>query len=282
MKNMKDRRSLLAAAVIGVGIVASLMLTLAPRPTLGKSDANKLVSISADKTDSRKIKMLHGEALRNRIEGLRNKNKGLARAMKEFEKRGRVARMNDSLVVQLTAPTTAANLKGGFLRPASYVQDISDGDSEIDFITYSGDYDSWTGIVNVITPYSNDTYSGTFLTPTDDGSGWDVTGEVYYPPDGGDPQCGSSGHECLLGKTTPSAKPAGSKGRVSAAHHRSRNLRPATTSPGNPRPGFFGWLRNWWHCVNYNCAWGSALYCSGSFRVFCSIGICTYSVFYCL
>ena len=280
MKKHKTLK-LVLGTFIGFAVVTSSLFLLPLKPSQGKSATTKLGSNANTTLLEKKPKVIKGDAFRARLEARRQKNKGLARAMREFAKRGRLPKFEDSMAIQMPGQTAAANLDGAVIRPASYTQDYSDGDSEIYFVTYDGDLDFWNGIVSFHTSYSDDTYSGTFLTPDDDGTGWDVNNEVYYPPDGDDPQCGSSGHECLLSKADPAPKPL-SKARVSAAHHGSGKLEASVKSrTAGPPPGFFGWLKHWWGCTSNGCAWTS-LTCTGTFRLFCRIGLCTYGAFYCL
>lgn len=260
------------------GITLSLVLSLVlliPQPSSSQKNVGTGASASpasgfVNNTSNKKIKLTKGEALRLQTEKLRSRNKGLDRAMKEFAKRNRAPRWADSISVQQVTEKSATNQVGDFLRPAAYVaQSYSDGTQQIDFITYSGDYDNWEGIVYLHTSTGGETYSGNILTPSDNGTGWDVINEVYYPPDGGDPWCGTN--VCPLEGSVASLgdKHRKNERNVKVSHH--------SASP----PPLFGWLKRWWGCVTDVCGW-SGFICTGSSRFFCRLGWCVYGLFGCI
>jgi hypothetical protein len=193
--------------------------------------------------------------------------------MKELAKRGLTPKWEDSLSAQQVSDSSASNTPAGFLRPAFYVpgqDDFVQGDSEITFITYSGDQSSWEGIVYVHTSYMDDTYSADFLTPSDDGTNWNEYNEVYYPPDGGDPSCDNR-RVCPVSKATPEHNQKGRHKIIALANH---NTMPTAR-------GFLGWLKNWWNCSMNVCGWGFII-CSGGTRYICRAAYCIGGLFACL
>jgi hypothetical protein len=197
--------------------------------------------------------------------------------MKEYAKKGLSPKWDDSILAQQVSETSEAKRPAGLFQRASYVppqDDFVDGGTQISFITYSGDINSWDGIVYVHTPYADDTYSGDFLTPTNDGSSWDVYNEVYYPPDGGEPCDGSRvcmQQELQASKAAPGHKQKAGKKMASLAH--------GSSSPA--RMGLWGWLKRWWGCVGNVCGWSDFL-CYGNYRFICRVYYCVGGLFWCL
>jgi hypothetical protein len=260
-----------------LALVLALSLLMVLPPSVGVA---RITTDSADKSEKsaeKKVKTFKGAAVKRQVEKRRLKNKGLERAIREYARRGLSPRWDDSVIIQQVPEASAADKPKGLFQPASYhPQDetYTEGDTEITFITYSGDLNSWDGIVYVHTPYQDDTYSGDFLTPTDDGSNWDLINEVYYPPDGSTPCDGS--RPCMdqgpVSKAAPGrkAKAAGESARL--AHSGAKAL----------RPGLWGWLKSWWGCTRFGCsvAWN---YCpSNGYRFLCRVAGCVYAAFGCL
>jgi hypothetical protein len=197
-----------------------------------------------------------GEAVRRRINRLRATNKALNRAMKDKEKVGK--RVNWELSAVLVFPESkkkdTAQLRvpmtmGSSFAPADQ-QTLSDGSGEATFITYDGPAATWDGTISVTDYYTgeNRVYNGEmwdFGAP-DDPSVWDVTGETYYPPDGGDPVgCGSGRELCLETKNNGPDTPSASL-MVKASH--APMLKSATPGP------IFRWFSRFWRCFSRTAA----------------------------
>jgi hypothetical protein len=273
---MKRNTTLARFACFGIALtlVFSLVLLIQQPSSSGKTVSVDTATSHAkglvNSTNNKKVKLIKGEALRLRTEKLRSRNKGLDRAMKEFAKRNRSPRWEDSLSVQRVTEKSARNQGGASMQPAAFsTQTYDDGTYQIDFITYDGDYNHWEGIVFVKSSTGGETYSGDILTPSNDGTGWDVKNEAYYPPDGGDPSCESG--PCPV---------EGPVARSVDKHGKSEKLVQTSHHPGPPRP-LFGWLRRWWGCVTNVCGWSDFL-CTGNSRFFCRVGYCVYGVFACI
>jgi len=230
----------------------------------------------SEKTPDKKVKSFKGAAVKRSIEKRRLKNKGLERAIREYAKKGLEPRWDDSVILQQVSETSALDKPQGLFRRAAYLapqETYVEGGSEITFITYGGDLNYWDGIVYVHTPYQEDTYSGDFLTPSDDGTNWDVVNEVYYPPDGGTPCDGT--RACMVEGPVADAGPSQkvkANGKMSALAHGSAKA---------VKPGLWGWLKNWWNCVVWNC-WVEYYNCNGSYRFLCKVARCGWGMFRCL
>lgn len=252
-------------------LIALSFLLSFPRHT---SLASSSSPTSADKSD-KKVKTFKGAAVKRHIEKQRLKNKGLERAIREYAKKGLSPRWEESVILQQVSETSNVDKPQGLFQRVSYLaqeETYVEGDSQITFITYGGDLNYWDGIVYVHTPYADDTYSGDFLTPTDDGTNWDVVNEVYYPPDGGTPCDGS--RACMVEGPVAKASPkqqANDK-MTSLAHGSAKAV----------KPGLWGWLKNWWSCTRIGCSIGYAYCPGGNYRFLCRVAICVYSAFACL
>lgn len=219
-------------------------------PTLPQS-----VSFAADagnrqdqQLPGKRIKVYKGQivALRAKLLGIRNK--GLARAMADMRRRG--LRLDVENSISIVAFDESATARTAKIRPVSLTQDtISEGDYEITFYTYdNGNPDTWEGIVYVRTPQEESTYSGQiydFGVP-DNPDYWDVTYEVYYPSDGGDPQCDPRAPCPILMQI---GFPAKAPRMEQVSYLPAKTLQTAF--------GFRGWLRRWWGCTKSRCrtAW---------------------------
>jgi hypothetical protein len=152
-----------------------------------------------EKLSRLQIKDFRGDAAPLRAKQLRTLNKGIARAMKDAERRnlkpafehGRVILGTDPQddrppIVARSAITEVAHA----FRPASYrfnyPQDtFTDGQYEVTFIPYDdGDPNTWEGIIYRFDPdWGEDIRFAVLDIQTDEPQ---VTTETYYPPDGGD------------------------------------------------------------------------------------------------
>jgi hypothetical protein len=103
-----------------------------------------------------KIQNLRGDAARLRAKQLRKLNKGVARAMRDLEKKGLREAFDQGIVVSATDPSkTAGALLGSHadtIRKVSFgtsPQDtFYDGDYEVSFFPYDdGDPNTWEGII---------------------------------------------------------------------------------------------------------------------------------------
>ncbi len=128
-----------------------------------------------------------------RAQQLRQNNKGVARAMKDAEKRGLRPAFDRGVVVLAADPATdVARLSMPFAQPMSFMQPVSfwssssqgGGDYEITFIPYDdGDPNTWEGIIYRTGPdLPEDTQYAEVNIEAEEP---DVTQAIYYPEGGG-------------------------------------------------------------------------------------------------
>jgi hypothetical protein len=273
-QSLKSRRSThLARFAITLLIALSFLLSLPRQISIA---SNSTSPTSADKSSDKKVKTFKGAAVKRHVEKERLKNKGLERAIREYAKKGLSPRWEESVILQQVAESSAVDKPQGLFQRVSYPapqETYTEGDTSITFITYGGDLNYWDGVVLIQTPYQSDTYSGDFLTPTDDGTNWDVVNEVYYPPDGGTPCDGT--RACMVEGPVAEASPAQkqkAEGKAMLAHGKAKAV----------KPGLWGWLKNWWTCTRIGCSIGYAYCPGGNYRFLCRVAICVYSAFACL
>lgn len=142
--------------------------------------------------------VLKGEEAQQRVSRLRAKSKALHRAMTDKERQGKKINWQASAVIVFAKPDArrpqAAQFGGAVFMNASFSpeqQTLSDGSGEVTFITYDGAPNTWDGTI-----YRTDYYTGESevfnadmydFGAADNPEMWDVTQEVYYPADGGEP-----------------------------------------------------------------------------------------------
>jgi hypothetical protein len=180
-----------------------------------------------------------------------------------------------SMEVETTAQSTP---KSQFVRWVSYAsQTIIEGDTELTFVTYdNGNLETWEGLIYVRTSYDESTYEAAFNTPGLDYYYWDVVWEVYYPSDGGNPQCGGGPCPVLSRYESQPDYPFGFDQKatiVKAAYSPS----PAVSAP----LGFRGWVSRWWGCFKGSCS-AVISSCSGPGRVPCIALGCTGAAIKCI
>jgi hypothetical protein len=180
----------------------------------------------------KKTEVLKGDAAKLRVLQLLSKSKAFRRAMKDMEKLGKKPNWDLSAVVLHGDQAIAAAKSGAVpdepttFRRASYTppaETFTGDEGEMTIVTYDGPDHTWDGTVYGYDYATGETqvYDGAIYDYyTEDPVNWQVTDEVYYPPDGGDPyrsQPCSGDYACLeqpavAMKTTPrreTAQPAG-------------------------------------------------------------------------
>ncbi|HVF56264.1 MAG TPA: hypothetical protein VM934_08945 [Pyrinomonadaceae bacterium] len=266
----------------------SLTLPMASQPAAAQS-AKK--SLAADKgqeveriipfKDRLPVGVLRGEAAQQRVNRVRATNKALNRAMKDKERQGKKINWDASGVVVFAKPGAkqqkTAQAGGAMFMNASFApnqETLSDGTGEATFITYDGSPSTWDGTVYRTDYYTGETevYNADMYDfgASDDPALWDVTQEIYYPSDGGEP-CSSGGGDrgtmydqqmlisaepcsaASLPKTHRDAlKSSGNAGLFMDASY--LNAAPA------PRPfgSVFRWFSNFWKCYSRTLAYRGA------------------------
>lgn len=197
-----------------------------------------------------RAQIYRGEGVRLRAHQLKSSNKALARAMKDFDKRGLEPNWDQSMTVLDPSSNSTATISGRALQRVSYpqTQTWSDGSYELTLITYSNSSSQWEGILYFNNPNEDDTYEARILTPSN--AEWDTAYEYWYPPDGGDPQCG--GGSCpLYGISTPRLLQAPKTRLVNASY----------SAEPMGRRGIWGRIKQWAKCV-WQDAVAGAYFCS--------------------
>ncbi len=238
---MKNSSRYILSYLLGI---AMLVLTV-PAPL--SSSSTSATGGCKSQQGNKPIEKLKGEAAKLRVLQLRASNKAFNRAMKDMEKMGKKPNWDLSLVV-LHGEKAISQAKPPTFRAASYTppQDgtYASSDGEMTFITYDGPDHIWEGTVYA-SDYSDGqsyTYNGAMddyysENPTD----WQVTDEVYYPPDGGDPSRGEpcSGNACLIVQAPVINKSGGMFLKASFIN--------TTGAPTAPRP-VWNFLRRFFSC----------------------------------
>lgn len=208
----------------------------------------------------KKTESLKGDAAKLRVLQLRAKNKAFNRAMKDMEKLGKKPNWDLSTVI-LHGEHAIAAAKAGTIpgesptfRPASYTQPqetFYGNEGEMTLVTYDGPEHTWDGTV-----YGYDYSTGRtevydaaiFDNYAEDQVNWDVTDEIYYPPDGGDPirpePCYRDRY-CLeqpatVVKATPQRAMPQATGKYVKASFGNGSGAPAAAAPAMPVLRFFG------------------------------------------
>jgi hypothetical protein len=139
-------------------------------------------------TDTRKEPLLVQKLLA-RIKKLRVKNKGVARAMRDLERKGLRPALEQSLsLLQIRKRAVSRVRTSRFLKASFQSESFSEDGYEMTFISYDdGDPNTWEGVI-----YEHDdngyeySYTATFNISGEQET-WDRIVETYYPADGSEP-----------------------------------------------------------------------------------------------
>lgn len=220
-----------------------------------------------------KLEEIHGEAAALRVRQLRRLSKGIARAMQDAEKKGLRRAFEHSRVILGIEPSDKPGTARvtpsvpRLMQIASYnsshpQETFTDGEYEVTFIPYDdGNPNNWEGIIYRYDPdWGDDIRAAVVDIQTETPA---VIEEIYYPPDGTDPQpldprleqtISSNGiRTCKPSTSAPSVR---TKGEVSSA------LSPTPACPSgwkhclrlpeeccSPPPG----LNAWFQCSAKGC-----------------------------
>ena len=177
-------------------------MALGSRPASVATRSQEPKDERKEKLQRLKIENFQGEAASLRAKQLRKLHKGVARAMKDAEKRGLRPAFEYGRVILATDPARTANpgsvvrvnlspSQPDLSRPISFrspsPQTFTDGDYEITFIPYDdGDPNTWEGIIFRATPeIASD---ARFVVIDIQTAEPNVIQETLYGSDGGDPQ----------------------------------------------------------------------------------------------
>lgn len=189
----------IAVSLLLTAIIFGLIVQAVPRTALSETETSASTNKTCQEPQNRdKVEILKGEAAKLRALQLRARNKAFDRAMKDMERIGKRVRWDLSAVVlrgekaiaQAKSSTQANSADLPELLTASYSRPqatISGAEGEMTFITYDGPEHTWEGTV-----YAHDysdgqthVYNGAiFDYYSEDPINWQVTDEIYYPPDG--------------------------------------------------------------------------------------------------
>jgi hypothetical protein len=234
------------ASLLLVAIMFSMTLPMISRSSAAEDGLNPELQAKQERQLADRLPpgVFKGEAMKQRIIKQRAKNKALDRAMRDKERAGKLPNWGLSAIfvfpepkkkenAQISMPGLPSMIRASFAPPQDT---LSDGTGEATFITYDGDPSTWDGTISVTDYYTgeNRVYNSDmsdFGAP-DDPAAWDVTNEIYYPPDGGDPtQCNPEGI-CQVQMTQ-------------YAH--------ASKAPA-PVGAVFRWFSRFWHCYTRTAA----------------------------
>jgi hypothetical protein len=142
-------------------MTAVIMSGAVPSPSLADnaSPSKPLTVSSRDKKF--KTQKVEGESFVRHMKHLQQRNKGVAKAMKQLEQRGFKEAGDKGLSILATETSDVARLSLKTIRNAS-LQDTTfvDGDYEITFIPYdNGNPAQWVGVVYLLNPVSSYTYN---------------------------------------------------------------------------------------------------------------------------
>lgn len=198
-----EKSSRIVGTLSLVAAVCMVSILIGTRPARVASPLPQQNDPTPTKVQDLKIQKLTGDAARLRAKQLRKLNKGVARAMRDAEKKGLREAFNQGAVVLATDAAKTASLfartPAGNNRKTSFGfphQDpFSDGDYEVSFFPYDdGDPNTWEGIIYRNGPdIDEDTRSTILNVSTDEPQ---VIQETYYPRDGGDPCSTGEGPRC--------------------------------------------------------------------------------------
>lgn len=187
--------ALLLAAAIAGGMLYSRKAGALAIPTQTQDDGKKT------RLERLKIETFEGEAATLRAKQLRRFHKGIARAMRDAEKRGLRQAFDKGRLILGTDPETPTNLgalktsgKAFDFRKALFsssrtMQDFSQDGYEITFLPYDdGDPNTWEGIIYRNGPdIDEDTRYAVIDIHLEEPQ---TLQDIYYPADGGEPREG--------------------------------------------------------------------------------------------
>jgi hypothetical protein len=260
---MRRIRSAMSLTLVALTMCATLPLTPTAAAQSAKSESGQPVPLS----ERLAVGVVRGEGARLRVNKLRAKNKALDRAMRDKERQGK--RVNWELSATLifaSGEKKTARAGASIFTNASFSsalmeqQTLSDGTGEATFVTYDGDPSTWDGTIYRLDYYTGESevYNASMADfgAIDDPAVWDVTDEVYYPPDGGPPTCNSGDNQ----------NPALECGPVSKLDHRtppsSPVFRKASLVTATPTANAVGpvirWFTRFWRCYSRTLAFRGA------------------------
>ena len=274
------------AAVLVLLVTFSALAIVRHRNAPFAQQPQQQIDERRQKIQNLKVDDFHGDAASLRVRQLRRLSKGVARAMREAENRGlRGAFEHSRVILGTELPSQhkqSTRWNSSTIRPSSRgtakfahrQQSFTDGEYEVTFIPYDdGDPATWEGIIYRYTPDWGDDIRYAVLNI--DAAEPDVTQEIYYPPDGSDPQ--------PLDPNDPA--PIISSGRVrtckpiAALSHEAKGTASLPGLPPCP-PGWRRCLRSydeccspppdlkpWLTCSSKGCA-GAALACGRTGPIF--------------
>jgi hypothetical protein len=216
------------------------------------------------------VGVVRGEAARLRVNKLRATNKGLDRAMRDKEHAGKHVNWDLSATLIFSGgDRKAAELPrqdgGAVFMNASFAltpeqSTLSDGTGEATFITYDGDPSTWDGTIYRLDYYTGesevyDAYMSDFGS-VDDPAQWDVTYEIYYPPDGGGPTCDNPPPDMPAMECGPVSK-FEQKSSPAASLYKNASFNPAVVA-AKPVGPVIRWFTRFWRCYSRTMAYRGA------------------------
>lgn len=175
--------------LILTSIACLLCAALVPTTLKQLPQAAAITNFQGRGLDRYTQKTVFGSEVVARVKKLKTKNKGVARAMRDLEKKGLRPALEQSLsVLQIRKPSVSSVRSHRFLKASLQSEAFSEDGYEMTFIPYDdGDPNTWEGVI-----YEHDESGYEYeYTATFDISGeqetWDRVVESYYPADGSAP-----------------------------------------------------------------------------------------------
>jgi hypothetical protein len=186
-------------SVVSLLLIAACAAAMYVWPPTAPSASASTANPAQESVRGKKTEVLKGDAAKLRVLQLLSKNKAFRRAMKDMEKLGKKPNWDLSAVI-LRGEHAIAAAKSGVVpdeptmfRRASYAapqETFYDTEGEMTFVTYDGPEHTWDGTVYAYDYSTGETqvYDGVIYDYyMEDPINWQVTDEIYYPPDGSDP-----------------------------------------------------------------------------------------------
>lgn len=236
-------------AVVFLLIIGLLIAPLQPIAARTDKIITSQETSERNKDQESEVDIVRGLAVKNHVEKMKLKNKGLARALKDMERIGKVPNWEASGHIVEKRKRSAQLQNSDQFKPVSFLSsdEIGDGNgNSMTIITYNGDDRYWEGTVSTYNASTDitDVYNGVIedLVSGDVDSS-EVVDEYFYPDTGDAPsqETPCEGRFCLPQPDMGSIHIDSNQKQVSkASYHYGINI---------ARPGFLGWFKRFFKCV---------------------------------
>jgi hypothetical protein len=134
-------------------------------------------------------KTLHGPAVVARIKQLRAENKGMARAMRDLERKGLRPAFDQSVtLLEIRKTAVSRERVNPFVKASFQSETFSEDGYEMTFVSYDdGDPNTWEGVIYEHDPDGNEYEYTASIDISGEQETWSRLEETYYPWDGSQP-----------------------------------------------------------------------------------------------